>query len=308
MSGLSHLALIELQFSLDVGIAILTLLILSTTIKTALGFGNALIFISFASFYVDVKYAIVLCTMWGVFLGSSNLWKYRRFVDWKYTKRAWVPALPGCILGSLLIVSVDSKILKLIFSAFILLYVLIKSRKLWKDGNTRRKRRQVSALREDNDPSPVSNLEKKDPQKGALHYCPDGENLGDFSRLKDIPAGVFYPAYFSFTFLGGLIAAAGPINIVILEKRGFEREEFIANFSATTLPFTFISLGIYLTNGLFPVEFIWLWLIGFPVMYLAAKLGYFITSKLSVKKFKVLVFLMLLAIALNMMVSSVQLL
>jgi len=232
--------------------------------------------------------------MWGVFMGVSNLIKYRSYIDWTYSYKSWIPALPGCILGSLLIVSVDSSLIELIFAGFVIAYVLYKFYKLNQKKRMKKVRQRFV--------NSSTNLSIQPPNESQLQK--ESDDLGNFNRLNSLPPHIFYPGYFSFTFLGGLIAAAGPINIMLLEKRGFEKEEFIANFSATTIPFTFISLGIYLVNGMFSMDFMWLWLLGFPIIYVATKLGYYITANTSVKRFKLLVFIMLIFISLKMLISS----
>jgi len=60
---------------------------------------------------------------------------------------------------------------------------------------------------------------------------------------------------FSYGLLTGLIGAAGPINVALLEKTGHYRESFIGNFAAIGTVLSVSRIPFYLVEGLFPSEY-----------------------------------------------------
>ncbi|MBD3188910.1 TSUP family transporter [Candidatus Bathyarchaeota archaeon] len=309
---LRFLAFSPTVIAIHVQVFILAILTLSIVLKAALGFGNALVFISVVSLFMNTKSAIVLCATWGVWAGISNLIKYRACIDWKYTGKSYIASLPGVFIGSFLIVALDTAWIELVFALFVLSYVLIKLR-TWTKSNPGRQaivankdgeqiQKDIEEVNESDALVDFFGKEIRQPEKNKERAT--GRQLGDYTMLPRIHPAFFYPGYFGFAFLGGLIGAAGPINVGLLDARNFQREEFVVNFSSTTLPLTFIGITVYLVNGLFPFELIWVWLLGFPCIYVGTRLGYHAVSKISPRKFQLMVYLMLLAIGLNTLIKT----
>jgi len=110
---------------------------------------------------------------------------------------------------------------------------------------------------------------------------------------------------FSYGLLTGLIGAAGPINVALLEKTGHYRESFIGNFAAIGTVLSVSRIPFYLVEGLFPSELLLIFLFAFPVIILGTKLGHKITPKIPIKKFQILVFCFLLVISIKSIVWSI---
>ena len=193
--------------------------------------------------------------------------KYHRGIDWKYTKKAWIPAVPSSVLAVIIYVALPVGTIQLIYSSFLLIWVIFQYRK---------------------------NKLKKNIHSNPL----------ETSHLKHVHPLIFYPGYLAYGFIGGLTGAAGPINVMILEERGYQKEEFIANFTAVNFPKLILTLSLYLYFDLFPLEYLWLWIIGFPFIFIAVRIGYYINSKIDVKTFQLLILITLTAIGLNMFIQG----
>jgi len=130
------------------------------------------------------------------------------------------------------------------------------------------------------------------------------ENNKEYDIKSSSPLIIF--GGFSYGLLTGLISAAGPINVALLEKTGHYRERFIENFAAigtmlsiSRIPFYFIE------DGVFPYELLLLFFLAFPVIFLGTKLGHQITPKIPVKKFQITIFCFLLGVSLKSIITSV---
>ncbi len=109
---------------------------------------------------------------------------------------------------------------------------------------------------------------------------------------------------FSYGLLTGLISAAGPINVAVLEKTGHYRESFIENFAAIGTMLSISRIPFYFTGNVFPYELILVFLLAFPIIFLGTKLGHKITPKIPVKKFQIIVFCFLVIIGLKSVIFS----
>ena len=138
-------------------------------------------------------------------LSIVNTIKYRQYFDKLLIKKYIVPGILGVIIGALLLVIAPIPIVELSLGIFIIAFIITK----------------FKGIRKENDEVLVEEAQFTE------------------SHLKNVPNSILYPGAFSYGFIGGLIGTPGPINVVILEKRGHERESFIGNFS-------FISIMIFL--------------------------------------------------------------
>lgn len=109
---------------------------------------------------------------------------------------------------------------------------------------------------------------------------------------------------FSYGLLTGLISAAGPINVALLEKTGHYRENFIENFAAIGTALSISRIPFYFIECVFPSELLLIFLFAFPIIFLGTKLGQYITPKIPVKKFQIIIFCFLLGISLKSIISS----
>ena len=89
---------------------LLLFLFISVVVGATIGFGDSLIFIPLAGFIVGMRTAIVLGMFWSIFLVGFNAWKYRKEIDWEFTRINLIAGIPGVILGALLISRSDSRL------------------------------------------------------------------------------------------------------------------------------------------------------------------------------------------------------
>jgi uncharacterized membrane protein YfcA len=109
---------------------------------------------------------------------------------------------------------------------------------------------------------------------------------------------------FTYGLLTGLISAAGPINVALLEKTGHYREIFIENFAAIGLVLSISRLPFYFIGNIFPFDLILLFFLAFPIIFLGTKLGQKLTPKIPVKLFQILVFYFLVIIGLKSIITA----
>ncbi|MFX0036224.1 MAG: TSUP family transporter [Candidatus Hermodarchaeota archaeon] len=116
---------------------------------------------------------------------------------------------------------------------------------------------------------------------------------------------IIFVGGFSYGLLTGLISAAGPINVALLEKTGHYRESFIENFGAIGTILSISRIPFYFIGNLFPYELILVFIFAFPIIFLGTKLGHQITPKISVKKFQIIIFCFLIVISLRSIFLSI---
>ena len=109
---------------------------------------------------------------------------------------------------------------------------------------------------------------------------------------------------FSYGLLAGLISAAGPINVLCLEKTGHYRESFIENFAAVGTMLSISRIPFYFIEDVFPTSLLLVFFLAFPVIFFGTKLGHQITPKISVKKFQLIIFYFLLIISVKSIITA----
>ena len=109
---------------------------------------------------------------------------------------------------------------------------------------------------------------------------------------------------FSYGILSGLISAAGPLNVALLEHTGHYKENFIENFAAVGSVLSFSRIPFYFIGNIFPYELVYVLLLGIPIIYIATRLGHRITPKISLKIFQIIIFCFLLIMSLKSIVVS----
>lgn len=136
-----------------------------------------------------------------------------------------------------------------------------------------------------------------------IKYFKNPENL-EIKNEINTTSPFIYAGGFSYGLLTGLISAAGPINVALLEKTGHYRESFIENFAAIGTMLSFSRIPFYFIGDIFPYELILVFLFAFPVIFLGTKLGNQITPKIPVKKFQIIIFCFLIGISLKSIILS----
>ena len=137
-----------------------------------------------------------------------------------------------------------------------------------------------------------------------IQYIRNQTQINTKNEIKSSSPLIFFGG-FSYGLLTGLISAAGPINVALLEKTGHYRENFIENFAAIGTVLSISRMPFYFFENFFPNELIWVFLFAFPIIFLGTKLGHKITPKIPVKKFQILIFCFLLIISIKSIITSV---
>jgi hypothetical protein len=130
------------------------------------------------------------------------------------------------------------------------------------------------------------------------------EKIQKPESINELSNGLFYTGAFSYGFLAGLIGAAGPINVVLLERTGHERESFIGNFAIISFLMGSIRLTLYTWNGLFPLELVWMFLLGIVLIFIVTRFGHWITPKIPKGKFQIIIMILLAIISIRLIVVS----
>lgn len=243
---------------MDFALIILLAVFIASFIYGLIGFGDALILIPILTLFISIQSAVVLVNLWGILPSILNLIRYFKFIDKKFFIRGIITGIPGVLVGTLLIVILPLRWIELTLGLFVLVYSALK----------------IVKYRNKN--------EKK-----------SDDNIIDKSDEHYLPNSVLIVGGFSYGFFGALIGASGPINIALLENTGHYREEFIGNFAAISTVFGLIRIPLYLTQQLFPIEFLLVFFIAFPVIFIATKMGHFITPKIKVDSFQLIIHIML---------------
>ncbi|MFX1310976.1 MAG: TSUP family transporter, partial [Promethearchaeota archaeon] len=113
---------------------------------------------------------------------------------------------------------------------------------------------------------------------------------------------------FTYGLLTGLISAAGPINVALLERTGHYRDSFIENFAAIGTILSLSRIPFYFIANVFPMDLVLIFLLAFPIIFLGTKFGHKITPKIPVKTFQIIIFCFLFGISVRtIMISSFSL-
>ena len=253
---------------------ILLILAFAMLVGAIFGFADSLIFIALATaLFLDVRIAIVLASFWTVFLSAFNAFNYRHYWDKNFLKKLYVPGIIGVVIGSFLLVVSSLRWLELSLGIFVFIYVMTRFNNIRKERNLKSKNQDLS--------------------------------ITSRNENKEISNSLFYTGAFSYGFLSGLIGASGPVNVALLERTGHKRESFIANFSLASITVNPFKLGIYLYNGLFPIEFIGVFLMGIIIIFVLTRVGHWLTPKIPKEKFYFIILILLLIISIRLIIISV---
>ncbi|MFX0144212.1 MAG: sulfite exporter TauE/SafE family protein [Candidatus Hodarchaeota archaeon] len=137
-----------------------------------------------------------------------------------------------------------------------------------------------------------------------IRYFRNPNTIEVINQLNTTHPLVFFGG-FSYGLLTGLISAAGPVNVAILEKTGHYRENFIENFAAIGTMLSISRIPFYFAGNIFPYDLILVFLLAFPIIFLGTKLGHKITPKIPVKTFQIIIFCFLVIIGLKSIILSI---
>jgi len=256
---------------MEVNILILLILALAIIIGSTMGFGDSLVFIPISSLFIDARASIVIMGFWSMALSILNAINYRSFIDKKLLKKYTIPGFIGVILGSLLIIILETRWIEFGLGIFVLSYIVLKL------------------------------IEIKKVKKNNEEMI----TLINQRNLNSIPNYLFYSGAFSYSFLAALIGASGPINVVLLERTGYVRESFIGNFAIISVTINSFRLFMYVANNLFPIELLITFIIGFGVLFIVTKIGHKITPKIPKEKFELIILILLAIISIRLIINSI---
>ncbi|MFX1278463.1 MAG: TSUP family transporter [Promethearchaeota archaeon] len=246
---------------------------LSSMIYGIVGFGDALILIPIVSPIIGIKNAVILVNLWGTFPAFLNFIKYRQYLDKGYFYRFLSLGVPATILATYLIIGICFEWIELIFGIFVCSYSSIK---LIQYLLNRSYLNETNVLEEEQDAS-----------------------IGNSSALIILGGA-------SYGLLTGLISAAGPINVALLEKTGHYRERFIENFGAIGTVLSVSRIPFYfLKDGIFPYDLLLVFIFAFPIIFVGTKIGQKVTPKIPVKKFQIIIFCFLIIVGLKSIITSI---
>jgi uncharacterized membrane protein YfcA len=106
------------------GVLFLTLAFAVSILSATFGFGSAMILIPFSSFFLPIKQAIAIITIFFIATNISKIILFRRYIDWKIVFLIWIGAVPMVFVGASLLVYVPSELIERILGAVVLLYVI----------------------------------------------------------------------------------------------------------------------------------------------------------------------------------------
>lgn len=244
---------------------ILLILSFAMLVGSILGFGDILIFVPLTSLILDVRVAVVISSFWSFILSIFNAVKYRDFYDPPFLKKNVLAGIFGVIIGSFLIISAPLDWIELFLGIFIIVYVISKF--------IEHKKNKISP-----------------------------EDVIQEASLKDM---YVYSGGFMYGFLGGLIGASGPINVITLEKTGHHKESFIANFALVSVILSLFKLSIFIWNALFPLELFLLFLLGLGVIAIVTRIGHFIAPRLPKQTFEIAILSLLLIMGFRFLILNV---
>lgn len=134
-------------------------------------------------------------------------------------------------------------------------------------------------------------------------YYKKTDNI-ELRKYIETKSPIVFLGGFTYGLLTGLISAAGPINVALLEKTGHYRENFIENFAAIGLVLSISRIPFYFVGDIFPFDLIVLFFLAFPIIFIGTKLGQRLTPKIPVKLFQILVFCFLVIIGLKSIITA----
>ncbi len=88
------------------------------------GFGSALVAIPLLTMFLDLPVAVAVSILCGILLNAQVGWTYRRFADRERLRPLFIGAVPGVVVGVLLLRSVPGDMMKSAMGCFLMLYAV----------------------------------------------------------------------------------------------------------------------------------------------------------------------------------------
>lgn len=248
----------------------------SSMVYGIIGFGDALVLIPIITPIIGIRNAVILINLWGTLPALLNFIKYREYLDKAYFYRFLSLGIPATILATYLVINIKLEWIELTFGIFVLIYSSLKLSQYIKNRSNAKF----------NNSSDILDVKIDDKISSSSPFIIFGG--------------------FSYGLLTGLISAAGPLNVALLEKTGHYREQFIENFAAIGTMLSISRIPIYfIEDEIFPYDLLLLFFLAFPIIFLGTKVGQQITPKIPVKKFQIIIFYFLLGVGLKSIITSI---
>jgi hypothetical protein len=113
-------------------IIFLVIALITTIITGALGFGTAIILIPVSSFFIEIKKAIAILTIYFMAVNISQIYLFWKNIDWKMVGYILLGAIPAVIIGASLMIISPSEIIKRILGVIIIFYIINEIFQLFK--------------------------------------------------------------------------------------------------------------------------------------------------------------------------------
>lgn len=246
-------------------VILLLVVFVAYLLSATFGFGDALILLPVLSIFIDIEIGIIFTGFWAFPQAVQQVIKYRQHLDKRYLLYFLPTVIPGIFLGIWFILFLDSKWMEIIIALFIIGYA---SYNFW---------------------------------QMKLH----SEKQAPPEQANSLPPIVLGICGFTYGTISSWVGTPGPISVVLLEYTGHYRENFIANNTAIVVIAGVFKLSLYLINGLFPIDYLGLFLGGLAICLLATKLGHILTPKIPVHQFRVVLNGILLIAGFRMLWSHI---
>jgi uncharacterized membrane protein YfcA len=105
-------------------IIIVLLSFITTTITSVVGFADKIALIAVLALFIDIKTAIVITAIYSLVLYSLRILFFHEHLNKRLALKMTLFLIPGIVIGLVIFGSIQSRILALIFSIFLLLFVI----------------------------------------------------------------------------------------------------------------------------------------------------------------------------------------
>ncbi len=268
-------------------------------LSATFGFGDALILLPILAIFVDLEVGIIFTGFWAFPQAIQQVIRYRHYIDRRFLTYFLPTVIPGIFFGIWLLMYLPSVWMQLVIGMFIMGYV----------GYNLLSRRSQSTSNIDINNIGRNNNEEKNMTATQIQTESQSQTESQIQTQTQvqkthplilISGGAVYGTVSSW------VGTPGPVSIIFLESSGHYRESFIANNTAIVVLAGLFKLSLYLINGLFPEEYLGLFLGGLVLCVIATKLGHYTTPRIPVDKFTLVINLILVVVGLRMIITGIQ--
>jgi uncharacterized membrane protein YfcA len=233
------------------------ILFAATFVRSALGFGEALVAVPFLALVMPVTVAAPIAALVSVTVAAVVVVQDWRHIEWKSAGRLVLATLAGIPIGLLLLTHAPEPLVKAVLAVVIAAF-------------------SIQALR-----------------RGAVGW-------------RIATHGAAWPFGLVAGVLGGAYGMNGPPLAVYGSARGWSPSEFRATLQGYFLPASAAGMIGYWWIGLWTESVTRFYLTSLPVVAVAIVLGRLANKRMSSRRFAVVVYMSLLAIAMVLLIQSAR--